>query len=288
MDVKECIKKVTIEDKEYPSLLKYIKDPPKQLYYIGNLKLAELPAVAVVGSRKASSYGRWVADEIGKRLANNDVVVVSGMAAGIDSISHRGALSVKGNTIAVLGCGIDVCFPAFNRELRNEIAEKGLLISEYPQGYPGSKFTFPQRNRIISGISMATVIVEAGLNSGSLITAERAAEQGRTVFSVPGNINSFYSIGANKLIQDGAYPLAVIDDIFDILRITKKTRINVMEQLGKDEQKVVEIITKVGEVSVDYLCSKMSLKVSEINAIITILEIKGVVYSALGKIFIAN
>lgn len=288
MDIKECIKKVSIESEDYPSLLKYIKDPPQQLYFIGNIKLAELPAVAVVGSRKASSYGKWAAYEIGKRLAENDIVVVSGMAAGIDSIGHKGALSVNGNTIAVLGCGIDICFPAFNRELRNEIVQKGLLISEYPPGYPGSKFTFPHRNRIISGLSLATVIVEAGLNSGSLITAERAVEQGRTVFSVPGNINSFYSIGTNKLIQDGAYPLAFIDDIFNVLGINKKDVANIIEQLGKDEQKVVKIISEFGEVSADCICRKMNLKISEVNAIITILEMKGVVYSALGKIFIAN
>ena len=130
--------------------------------------------------------------------------------------------------------------------------------------------------------------MEAGLNSGSLITAERAAEQGRTVFSVPGNINSFYSIGTNKLIQDGAYPLAIIDDIFEILGIKKKIPANILSGLGKDEQKAVEIIQKSGEVSADYICREMNMKISEVNAMITILEMKGVVYSALGKIFIAN
>lgn len=288
MYIKEQIRKVTIESNDYPNLLKYIKNPPKQLYYIGDIKIAQLPAVAVVGSRKASSYGNWTAKEIGKRLVDNDIVVVSGMATGIDTISHKGALLGKGKTIAVLGSGIDICYPASNRALRDEIAEKGVLISEYPPGYPASKFTFPQRNRIISGLSLATVIVEAGLNSGSLITAERAVEQGRTVFSVPGNINSFNSIGTNKLIQDGAYPLAFIDDIFDVLGINKKIKKDNLEKLGKDEQKVVEIIEQMGEITVDYISRRMNLKVSEVNAIITILEMKGVVYSALGKIFIAN
>ncbi|QHI73159.1 DNA-processing protein DprA [Aminipila terrae] len=288
MNIIKCVKKVMLNSKEYPGMLKYIKDPPEQLYYIGNLALASLPAVAVVGSRKASSYGHWAANEIGKRLGDNDIVVVSGMAAGIDSISHKGALSVNGKTIAVLGCGIDICFPAFNRTLRDRIAEEGLLLSEYPPGYPGSRFTFPQRNRIISGLCLATVVVEAGLNSGSLITAERAAEQGRTVFSVPGNINSFYSIGTNKLIQDGAYPLAVIDDIFDIIGINKKDTANIIKQLGKDEQKVLKIVNQSGEVTADYICRETNMKISEVNAIVTILEMKGIVYSALGKIFIAN
>lgn len=288
MDVKNFYKKVDLESEAYPDLLRQIKDPPRQLYCIGDLNLLKLPAVAVVGSRKASAYGKWAAFEIGKRLAENGIATISGMAAGIDSAGHRGALSAEGRTIAVLGCGINICFPAFNRALRDEIVKKGLLVSEYPPDYPGSKFTFPQRNRIISGLSLAAVIVEAGLNSGSLITAERAAEQGRTVFSVPGNINSFYSIGTNKLIQDGAYPLAIIDDIFEVLGIKKKIPANILSGLGKDEQKAVEIIQKSGEVSADYICREMHMKISEVNAMITILEMKGVVYSALGKIFIAN
>ena len=288
MDITKDIKTVEKNSEKYPILLREIKDPPERLYYIGNLELASCSSVSVVGSRKASAYGKWAAHEIGKRLADNDVVTVSGMAAGIDSMSHKGALSVNGNTIAVLGCGIDICFPAFNQTLRDEIVEKGLLLSEYPPGYPGSKFTFPHRNRIISGLSMATVVVEAGVSSGSLITAERAAEQGRNVFSVPGNINSFGSIGTNKLIQDGAYPLALIDDIFDILGINKKNTANIIRQLGREEQTLVKIIQREGEVSADYLCREVNMKVSDVNAILTILEMKGVVYSALGKIFIAN
>lgn len=288
MSIESKIKSVDIDSEEYPQLLRYIKDPPQKLYYIGDLSLANLPAVAVVGTRKASAYGLWAAGEIAKRLAENRVVVVSGMAAGIDSMGHKGALAKEGKTIAVLGCGIDICFPAFNRKLRDDIIQRGLILSEYPPGYPGSKFTFPQRNRIISGLSLGTVIAEASLNSGSLITAERAAEQGRTVFAVPGNINSISSIGTNKLIQDGAYPLALIDDIFDTLGIEKKHRNDIFKQLGADEQKIINVILKEGEVSADYICQKVGLKVSEVNAIVTILEMKGLVYSYLGKVFIAN
>lgn len=288
MDIKKYIKDVNIESNQYPHLLKYIKDPPRKLYYIGDLKILEFPTVAVVGARKASSYGKWVAEKIGMRLAENDIVVVSGMAAGIDSISHKGALSVEGKTIAVLGCGIDICFPTFNKSLRDEIAKKGLLISEYPPGYPGSKYTFPQRNRIISGLSLATVIVEAGLNSGSLITAERAVEQGRIVFSVPGNINSVHSVGTNKLIQDGAYPLAFIDDIFEFLGLNKKIKNEVFQELGEDEKKVLDMIGKSTEITVDCISRATGLKISEVNAIVTILEMKGIICSSAGKIFIAN
>jgi DNA processing protein len=229
-----------------------------------------------------------VALEIGKRLAENEIIVVSGMAWGVDSYSHRGALDGKGKTIAVLGCGIDICYPAGNRQLRQEILEEGLIVSEYPPGYPASSFTFPLRNRIISGLCEATVIVEAGLNSGSLITAERAVEQGRNVFAVPGNINSIHSIGTNKLIQDGAYPLAVIDDVFEVLGIKKKENFEVMEKLGKDERRVLSVIMKSSEVSINYICNLIEMEPSQVAAIVTILEMKGIIYSALGKIFIAK
>lgn len=288
MDIKNKICRVTMESLDYPKMLKYISNPPKELYYIGDITLASCPSVAIVGSRKISAYGKWAAMETAKRMAENDVAVISGMAAGADSEAHRGCLEAGGKTVAVLGCGIDICFPAFNFALRNEIAEKGLLLSEYPQGYPGSRYTFPQRNRIISGISMGTVIIEAGINSGSLITAERAAEQGRTVFALPGNINSVYSIGTNKLIQDGAYPLALIDDIFQVLGIRTKEKCKAVEKLGADEYKIFKIIQNEGEVTVDGICLKSGMSVSQVSAIVTIMEIKGVVSSAFGKIFVIN
>ncbi|QIB69970.1 DNA-protecting protein DprA [Aminipila butyrica] len=288
MDETRKIGVVEFDSEDYPAQLRLIKDPPEKLYYIGDLQLASREAVSVVGSRKASPYGGWAAEEISRRLAASGLVVVSGMAAGIDSISHKGALAAGGATVAVLGCGIDICFPAFNRNLRNEIGKKGLLLSEYPPGVPGSRYTFPQRNRIISGLSLATVIVEAGVNSGSLITAERAVEQGRQVFALPGNINSFYSIGTNKLIQDGAYPLAFIDDIFDVLGLPKKDQQQRISGLGVEEQRMVEAVCQGGEVTVDSLCRTLGMKVWEVNSLLTILEMKGVVYSALGKIFIAN
>ena len=202
------------EDKAYPELLRNIKDPPKELYCIGDIRLLAGKKLAVVGSRKCSEYGRTTAMRIGETAARNNVTVVSGMAKGIDRFAHLGALKAGGKTIAVLGCGVNICYPKENRELYERIASQGLLISELPPDTPPAPYTFPQRNRIISGLSEAVTVVEAGTGSGALITAESAASQGRDVFAVPGNINSQYSLGTNKLLTDGATPIAVIDDIF--------------------------------------------------------------------------
>ncbi|MBN7772033.1 DNA-processing protein DprA [Clostridium aminobutyricum] len=288
MKREDRIQCVALSSPSYPVLLREIEDPPQTLYFIGDIRLASMPAVAVVGSRKATSYGKWAAFEIGKRLAENEMVVVSGMAWGVDSYSHQGALELKGKTVAVLGCGIDLCYPAGNRKLRNQILEQGLIVSEYPPGYTAKKFTFPLRNRIISGLCAATVIVEAGLSSGSLITAERAAEQGRHVFALPGNINSIHSIGTNKLIQDGAYPLVVVDDIFDVLGVKKKEKENSFNHLGEDEKKILSVIMQASEVSIDFICKHVKMEPSQVIPILTILEMKGIIYSSLGKIFVAN
>lgn len=281
------IGQINFGDSEYPELLKCIADPPKTLYCIGNRQLLSKLCFSVVGSRNASVYGKWAARKLSADIVKGGGVVVSGMAAGIDSEAHKGALDAGGETIAVLGCGIDICFPAFNRKLRDEIAEKGLIISEYPQGVHGSRFTFPRRNRIISGLSLGTVIVEAGINSGALITAERAAEQSRQVFAVPGNINNLSSFGTNKLIQDGASLVLNAADIFSMTGIPYRKE-KETEALGKDELEILEIIKKEGETTAEFISGKLNKKISQVNAMITVLEIKGMIYSAFGKIFVAN
>ena len=258
------------------------------LYYAGDISLASNPCVAVVGARKASEYGKWAANSIGKRLAEHNITVVSGMARGIDSFAHKGALSVMGKTIAILGCGIDICYPQENRALMDKICEKGLILSEYPLGFRPTNYTFPARNRIISGISRATVIVEAGFSSGSLITADCALNQGREVFAVPGNINSIYSIGTNKLISEGAIPIVVIDDIIDYMGINRKENIQFEKKLGKDEKQVLQYIKENGETTVDSICMGVFMEAGIVAGIVTVLEMKGLVCSALGKIFVAN
>ena len=185
-DRKDGIREIKMESEDYPLLLRQIQKPPKLLYAIGDISILKQKCVAVVGARKASSYGKWAARNIGKRLAEYGVAVVSGLAYGCDAEAHLGALDAGGRTVAVMGCGIDICYPAANRQLRRRIAENGLIISEYPPGTQPRPYMFPQRNRIISGLCEAVAVAEAGLSSGSLITASCAAEQGRLVFAVPG------------------------------------------------------------------------------------------------------
>ena len=282
------IKKISLNDETYPELLRIIQDPPHEIFCIGDISLLDTICVAVVGSRKCTSYGKNVALNIGEKLAENEITVVSGLARGIDSFSHQGALRGMGKTISVLGCGIDLCYPKENFRLKEEICEKGLVISEYPEGFKAMPYTFPRRNRIISGLSVTTVIVEAGIKSGSLITAEEAINQGRNVYAVPGNIDSIYSFGTNKLLKDGATPLTVIDDIMIDLGIEPKKPKKIYESLGEDEIRVFNVINKGGEVTIDFICYKTNIKPSIVSGIITILEMKGLIFSSLGKIFVAK
>lgn len=285
------VRKVYINEDNYPLLLKKIKQPPNPLYYSGNLNLAQSRCVAVVGSRKATSYGSRMAEKLAHKLAERGISVVSGMAKGIDSCAHTGALTARsdiGGTIAVLGCGIDVCYPAVNRELRDQIVKQGLLLSEYPPGTQPAKYMFPRRNRIISGLSEATVVVQAANSSGALITAEMAAEQGREVYAVPGNIDSPYHLGSNKLIRDGAVPLIILDDLLEDLGVGRNKIEDVEKALGKEEALILSLLREHGEMTAEQLCDAAKKPVPFINGLITILEIKGVICTSLGKIFIAK
>lgn len=283
------VEKIKITDQEYPELLKLIINPPETLYFSGDVSLLNRPSIAIVGTRKATAYGRWAAYGLSKKLSEYGIVVVSGMAFGIDTYAHKGAVENDGKTIAVLGCGADVCYPASNRTLRDNILKNGLILSEYEPGTTPLPYRFPMRNRIISGLCMGTVIVEAGLSSGSLITAECAAEQGRNIYALPGNINNIYSIGANKLIRDGATQIIVFDDIIEELGIPKKNSMKNFEcKLGKDEKAVYDFVQSHGETTSDMLCRSTGKPPSDINAIVTILEMKGLLQTEIGKIFIAN
>ena len=206
---------------ELPPLLRAIHDPPKRLYLRGNggAQLLALPAVAVVGARACSPYGRQVARMLGRDLAAAGVVVVSGLARGVDGEAHRGALDSNGHTVAVLGCGIDRDYPAVHAELARSIAERSLIVSEYEPGVEPLPFRFPARNRIIAGLSAATVVVEARERSGALLTADFALEEGREVFVVPGEITSSLSAGTNNLLKLGAAPLTCAEDVLDTLGI---------------------------------------------------------------------
>ena len=278
-----------ISDALYPPLLREIKNPPQLLYCAGDLSLLKTRCVAVVGSRKITAYGRRIAAKVAGRLAACGVTVVSGMAIGIDGISHRSALDAGGKTIAVLGNGLDVMYPAANRDLKKDILRTGLLLSEYPPGTRGTKFAFPQRNRIISGLSEATVVIEAGLNSGSLITAALANEQGRPVYGVPGNIDNVTSLGVNMLIRDGAQPLIAADDLLADLQVDRSAVVQqeLKSVTGAEEQQILALLARGSEVTVDQLAAMTGLTAGRINGLVSVLEMKGLVMTALGRVFLA-
>ncbi|WP_027414584.1 DNA-processing protein DprA [Aneurinibacillus terranovensis] len=211
---KNSIEILAYDDERYPDLLRDIPDPPEILYAAGNLYMLLNPAIAIVGTRTPTVYGKNIAYNFGKELSEKGCAVVSGLARGIDGEAHRGALAGVGKTIAVLGCGLDQFYPRENKALAMEIKEKGLMISEYPPGTQPKKGFFPERNRLISGLSLGTIVVEAASRSGSLITSDMAADQGRDVFAVPGSIHSPKSAGCHYLIQQGA---KLVQTIYDVL-----------------------------------------------------------------------
>lgn len=269
------VKITTILDDDYPEQLRYIEDPPSVLYIKGNLKIYN--PIAFVGARSHSSYGKMAVNKIIDDLRYYDFTVISGMAYGIDTLSHRRSLLNNLNTIAVLGTGIDVIYPKSNKALYEEISEKGAIISEFPLGTGANKFTFPMRNRIISGLSKSVVIVEAKDKSGSLITARLAAEQGREVFAVPGNITSIYSIGTNKLIRDGAIPLVEIKDILDLYPdILSQKKDEEKIDMDLEEMAVYKLIEK-GINNTNDICINLNNEVFYINKILTKLELKGII-----------
>jgi len=204
---------ISFADDRYPPLLRQLVDPPPVLYVLGRNHLLLQPAVAVVGSRAATSYGKRTAFNLSRKLADWSVSVISGLALGIDTESHKGALAGKGGTVAVLGCGLDVIYPRQNRALYQRIAEAGLLVSEYPLGTKPEGFRFPARNRIIAGLSLGVIVVEAAKRSGSLITAQMALDYSREVFAVPGQVDSVKSEGAHWLLQQGAKLVQRVEDI---------------------------------------------------------------------------
>lgn len=211
------IEVISIDDVNYPAALREIYDPPITLFAKGNLNFLGEKSIGIVGSRDATSYGFNTAKELSYSLAQNNIVIVSGLARGIDKAAHIGALNARGKTIAVLGCGIDICYPNENMVIYKEILRRGLIISEYIVGTKPEAGNFPARNRIISGLSNGVVIVEAKAKSGAIITADFALEQGRTVYSIPGNINSIQSEGTNDLIKQGAKTVTSINDVLEDL-----------------------------------------------------------------------
>lgn len=284
---------ITLEDDCYPSNLFKISDPPSILYVKGNITKADQFAVAVVGSRTPSKYGKCAANLISRDLATEGITIVSGMARGIDSICHKEALRAGGRTIAVLGNGIDIIYPPENEALYHEIIKNGAVISDFPIATPPDSVNFPDRNRIISGLSLGVVVVEAGTKSGSLITARFAASQGRNVFAVPGQIGSMRSKGTNRLIKNGASLLEHANDVVDIVlpeyrnhRATRnKTRVK--ENLSENAKLVLTVLTE-GPLHIDMVTARSRLNVNEVSSILLTLELDGLITHLPGKIFIKN
>ena len=288
------------DDEDFPERLRQINNPPWMIYLYGRKDLLDERCVAVVGARKASEYGKTVAQSVGRRIAATGAVVVSGMAGGVDSWAHRGALDQPGemgNTIAVLAGGVDVCYPKANRKMYAEICRRGLVLSEFRPGVHPRSYYFPMRNRLISGLSEATVVVEAAIGSGSLITAELAMEQGREVYAVPGNIDRIGSVGTNKLIKDGATILISVEDLIHELYLEDENCVEIggligeesgEEVLGADEKGIVKYLLQNGEANTEQLVRTTGLSASKIHGLVTILEMKGIVSTAIGKIFLAK
>ncbi len=280
---------ITLNNKQYPCRLKEIYDPPPYLYVKGRLTLNAKVAVAVVGSRASTPYGLGIAQKISMELASCGVVIVSGMARGIDSHAHRGALKGRGETIAVLGSGIDVVYPPENDRLCKEIAKTGAVVSEFPFSTPPLTGNFPRRNRIISGLSLGVLVIEASLRSGSLITARLALEQGRDVFAIPGSVTSLRSQGTNKLIKSGAKLVEKVEDVLEeILDYRRKDPIeknlNMSSvSLEKDEEDIYKSLERPKHI--DEIISEKNLDPSAVSALLLALEMKGLVRQHPGKFF---
>jgi len=281
---------ITVDDEQYPENLKHIYDPPKVLYVKGGFKPEDCFNIAIVGTRRASLYGQQNAERFAAELAERGFTITSGLARGIDTLAHKGAIKRGGRTIAVLGCGIDIAYPPENKKLMEEIEKKGAIISEFPIGTPPLKYNFPIRNRIISGLSMGVLVIEAPEKSGALITVSYALEQGREVFSLPGRIDTPTSKGTLGLIKDGAKLVQTIDDILEELQsLPEKERKEHEKEnfdisgLTDEEKSVINVLSEE-PMHIDEI--KSNVDVSNISSILLKLELKKAIRELPGKHYV--
>ena len=268
---------INLSDYNYLRDLPHIPDPPKKLFIRGKLPEKRVKTAAIVGTRKPSAYGREIATKIASECAKNGIVVVSGLALGIDSIAHRAAIDSGGKTIAILANGVDKIYPRSHEDLGQKILQtNGAILSEYPNNTPARPWQFLARNRIVSGLADAVVIIEAASRSGTLSTANHALDQGKEIFAVPGNITSPLSAGCNQLIKNGANPLTSVEDLLDFLipdRFEKQTQL--FKGDTREENVILEFLSKNGTTSSDVIIKQTKLSASEFNQAITMLELKG-------------
>jgi len=276
---------VALGDDDYPGLLAGIPDPPPQLFVSGDVSALHLPCLAIVGSRNPTRGGERNAYEFARFLAQHGFCIVSGLAAGIDAAAHRGALDGGGRTVAFLGHGVDRVYPAANRALADAVAASGALVSEFPLGTPPMRSLFPQRNRLISGLSLGTLVVEAARQSGSLITARFAGEQGREVFAIPGSIHNPMARGCHRLIRDGAQ---LVESAADIAVELGALAGHVLDTAGAEtaapaaepeDEEYVKLREHLGHdpVSVDELARRSGLTIDQVSSMLLILELGGIV-----------
>jgi len=268
---------ITREDEEYPEKLLNIEDSPYFLFCKGDLKLLKTKTIAIVGSRSPSNYGRIVTEKFAEELSREGVTIISGLAYGVDGIAHRKTLDSFGNTIAVLGSGFDHIYPAVHTNMAEEIAESGLLISEYRPDVQATKFSFPRRNRIVAGLSDGVLITEASAKSGTMITKDFAIDNGITVYAIPGNITSDKSAGTNEIIasMQGVCVLSPKDVLRDLGIDSKKTKKKPV-QLSIEEAKIVELLSS-GEKHIEFLSENVDFDIKKLNSLLTTLEIKSII-----------
>ncbi len=280
---------ITLGSPDYPKHLAEVDQPPPVLYVRGSLLDEDRWAVALVGTRTVTAYGNQITYELASILANHGVTVVSGLARGVDTVAHAATIKAGGRSIAVLGCGVDRIYPPENRNLADQLINQGALISDYPPGTPPDSSNFPPRNRIISGLSLATVVVEAGETSGALITANFAVEQGREVFAVPGNILALQSKGTNRLIQNGARPLLDLRDVLDVLNLTRNVERRDVRRVIPVDETEASLLKLLAEQSlhVDELRAQSGLPIEKVSAALTMMELKGMVRQVNGMHYVA-
>jgi len=299
-------KVVNFDDETYPKNLLNIYDPPSILYHRGNLLPQDIKAIAIVGTRRASAYGLNIAKRLASELAGMGITIVSGMALGIDSAAHVGALEASGRTIAVLGCGVDIIYPPSNKKLMQEIINHGAVISEFPPGTEPENWRFPQRNRIISGLSMGVIVIEGHYNSGAMITAKLALDQGREVFAVPGNIEMEQSKGPHWLIKQGAKLVETVTDVLEELNIVvpKKMTNDPSTSLGTsqspitnegrdysnlsyEENKIVAVLSMEPKY-IDNIAIESGLSIPQVSSLLLMLEMKNIIRQLPGKMFVLS
>jgi DNA processing protein len=277
---KKGIKILTWLDEAYPKRLQEIDQPPPVIYYRGSILPQDEWAVSIVGTRRVTVYGRQITQDTALYLAGNGITIVSGLARGVDAIAHQAALDANGRTFAVLGSGVDIIYPPEHRKLADAILEHGALISDYSPGTQPDGVNFPPRNRIIAGLSRATIVIEAGETSGALITAKFSAEQGRDVFAVPGSILSPMSKGTNNLIQNGAFPMTNPQSVLEVLNYSQVTEHQTARQELPSDPLEARILKALGyePIHVDELAAQLGLPIAEITAALTMMELKGMVH----------